>query len=63
MSETPAMTCSHACRHEAKDWPCKHCGAKHVWFKSKETWDGANDVFDYHCHACGKEWRVYTDYC
>lgn len=45
----------------AKDWPCKYCGAKDVWYISGETWDGAYDTYDYHCHSCHKQWHVVVE--
>ncbi len=40
---------------------CKKCGSGDLWYTEGETFDGAYDVYNYHCHACAFKWRVVAE--
>lgn len=46
---------------ENPKFKCKHCGSGDLWYTTGETYDGAYDTYNYHCHACTKQWRVVAE--
>ena len=48
----------HAKTSDGKAWPCPTCKEPKEYYTKGETYDGAYDTYSYHCHACGKQWRV-----
>lgn len=46
---------------ENPDFKCKFCGSSNLWYYMDETFDGAYDRYNYHCHDCNKEWRVVDE--
>ena len=50
-------------REPIHDWPCKKCGQLKVYVVDDgETFDGADDWYDYLCTACGFTWRGYVEH-
>lgn len=51
----------HAKTSTGEGWKCTWCLAPTVYFTTDETHDGAYDIYNYHCHSCGKRWRVVDE--
>lgn len=46
---------------EGYTFVCRSCKSHDLWYTKGETYDGAYDTYDYHCHACGYKWRVVDE--
>jgi len=46
---------------ENSRFKCK-CGSNSILYTTDTTWDGADDIYYYHCQNCDRRWTVTTDY-
>jgi len=46
---------------ENPGFKCGQCGSNDIWYTTGETSDGAYDTYSYHCHGCGRQWRIVDE--
>lgn len=45
-------------KKENPTFKCRKCGSHEVFYRIKESYDGAHDDLNYKCDGCGRNWWV-----